>query len=149
LYCTPNGSIRYAQQGETIWSTILRKQASQPPEVELPVSAQQIELYCENVRTRVRELLRLQSPGEALNPRPVTQVARKGYRIEKVEFLSEPGVYIPTWVFVPNKKRLDSIAILYFSEAGKDADGMEFEGEEAGGLKLGVLERLTRNGMQW
>lgn len=146
LYCTPNGSIRYSQQGDTIWSRILKKQATLPPKIELPADAKQVESYCGLMRVRIRELLRLQTVDQPLSPRPIANVSRKGCRIEKVEFLSEPGIYIPAWIFVPEKIRPGSMTILYFSEAGKDADGMEFEGEEASGLKLGVLEQLARRG---
>ncbi|HYK90142.1 MAG TPA: acetylxylan esterase, partial [Acidobacteriota bacterium] len=60
---------------------------------------------------------------------------RKGYDVEKVEFLSEPGIYIPTWVFLPNR-RASERAILFASAAGKEEDGMEF----------GLLERLAQEG---
>jgi hypothetical protein len=73
---------------------------------------------------------------------------RGGYRIEKVEFLSEPGIAIPTWVMLPKQREQGSAPILYFSEAGKDVDGMEFEGAEASGVRPGVLEDLVRKGHQ-
>src|SRR6185503_13794959 len=31
LYCTPNGSLRYSQQGDSIFTLILKKQAQLPP----------------------------------------------------------------------------------------------------------------------
>ena len=36
LYCTPDGSIRYSQTGQTIFSLILKKQASLPPTRPIP-----------------------------------------------------------------------------------------------------------------
>ena len=36
LYCTPNGSVRYAHQGDTIFSLILKKQAPLPPPPRRP-----------------------------------------------------------------------------------------------------------------
>jgi cephalosporin-C deacetylase-like acetyl esterase len=53
-----------------------------------------------------------------------------------LEFLSEPGIYIPTWVFVPDRRGPDRSAILYVSEQGKEAEALEF----------GVLEDLTSRG---
>jgi hypothetical protein len=61
---------------------------------------------------------------------------RKGYSIEKLEFLSEPGIYIHTWVFLPEQKASSYPAWLVFNDAGKQADGMEF----------GLYERLARKG---
>jgi hypothetical protein len=52
---------------------------------------------------KLRELLRLPSYQGDLAVRTQVTTERKGYRIEKLEFISEPGVYIPTWVFVPPK----------------------------------------------
>ncbi len=36
--------------------------------------------------------------------RSLVTTPRKGYSVEKLEFLSEPGIYIPTWVFLPEQK---------------------------------------------
>ncbi len=58
-----------------------------------------------------------------------------GYAIEKLQFLSESGIYAPTWVFVPERKAPGRV-ILYANEAGKQVDGME----------SGVLEPLACNG---
>jgi cephalosporin-C deacetylase-like acetyl esterase len=61
---------------------------------------------------------------------------RKGYKVEKLEFLSEPGIYIPVWVFIPEGISGRVPATLYVNEAGKQADGLEF----------GLYERLARAG---
>ena len=74
-----------------------------------------------------------------LGVRPLITTARKGYRVEKVEFLSEPGIYIPTWTFVPQRRNAYGRAILYVNDTGvaeEGADGMEFN----------ILERLARKG---
>jgi cephalosporin-C deacetylase-like acetyl esterase len=55
--------------------------------------------------------------------------------VEKIEFLSEPGIYVPAWVFLPDRK-VPGRAILYAGEAGIEEDGMEF----------GPLEQLARKG---
>jgi cephalosporin-C deacetylase-like acetyl esterase len=133
LYCTPNGSIRYSHQGETIWSHIARKASNLPPAG--PVSAD-----------KIRQMLRYRKPESPLAPREVAMVPRKGLRIEKVQFLSEPGIYIPAWAFVPDKRTPGSSPIIYVNESGKDGDGMEFEGSEASGVRAGVLESLALKG---
>jgi cephalosporin-C deacetylase-like acetyl esterase len=68
--------------------------------------------------------------------RPQVTTDRKGYRIEKLEFLSEPGIYIPAWVFVPNKRSPNATAILYVGDVGIEAEGLEY----------GVLAALARSG---
>jgi len=124
LYCTPNGSLRYSQQGDSIFTLMLKKQAQLPPK-SAQASASQI-----------KELLHYRKHDGPLDARLRVTTPRKGYSIEKLEFLSEPGIYVPTWVFVPEIKRESYPAILFVNEAGKQADGMEF----------GLYERLARQG---
>lgn len=145
LYCTPNGSVRYSHQGETIWTTITKKQAA-VPEIHIPANRNEFDAYRNTTRTQIQELLRFRKSDQALNPRHVVTVPRKGYKVEKLEFLSEPGIYIPAWVFVPEKRRPDSRTIIFLNEAGMEDDGLEFENEEASGLKLGDLAQLARGG---
>ena len=125
LYCTPNGSIRHSRQGDTIYTRILSRAA----ELER-------ERRPERVEQRLRELLAFRRPEGALGVRHLVTTPRKGYSIQKVEFLSEPGIHIPAWVFVPDKRGPDRRALVYLNDAGKQADGGEF----------GALEKRARSG---
>lgn len=127
LYCTPNGSLRYSQQGDSIFSLMLKKQAHLPPPREWSAS---------EMTREVESLLRFRKISGPLAPRTRVVTPRKGYSVEKVDFLSEPGIYIPTWVFVPDQKAPVYSTILAFNDAGKEAEGMEF----------GLYERLARDG---
>ncbi len=136
LYCTPNGSVRYSQQGETIFSLILKRQTQLPPARKLPANRAELDSFRSEIAARIRELLRYRKFDQPLGVRHIVTTPRKGCQIEKLEFLSQPGIYIPTWVFVPDRKNHASPALLYVHEAGKEADGMEF----------GALEKLARRG---
>ncbi|HEX4810403.1 MAG TPA: alpha/beta hydrolase family protein [Bryobacteraceae bacterium] len=127
LYCTPNGSLRYSQIGDTIFSLILKRQASLPPKREWTPA---------ELKNELAMLLRYQGGATPLDPRLLVTTPRKGYSVEKIEFLSEPGIYIPTWVFIPEQKAASYPCWLVFNDAGKQADGMEF----------GLYERLARMG---
>jgi cephalosporin-C deacetylase-like acetyl esterase len=127
LYCSPNGSLRYSQTGDTIFSRILEKQAALPPKRELTGRELAGELSA---------LLRYKQINEPLAPRVLVRTPRNGYSVEKLEFLSEPGIYIPVWVFLPERRAAAYPTWLVFNEAGKQADGMEF----------GSYERLARGG---
>ena len=146
LYCTPNGSIRYSHQGETIWSLILKKQATLPPDRPAPRNNQEVTSHCNQMRAQIQSLLHYRRNDYPLNPRNVVTVPEKGYRIEKLEFLSEPGIYLAAWVYLPDARRSHSPVILYFNEEGMAADGMEFAGEECSGLEPGVLAQMARSG---
>jgi len=52
-------------------------------------------------------------------------IARDGYRIEKIELESEPGIIVPALAFVPSKGPLRKPAVIYVNPAGKAADAQE------------------------
>jgi cephalosporin-C deacetylase-like acetyl esterase len=136
LWCTANGSIRYTHQGQTIYSLILRKQATLPPERKAPADSTQLASYRNTITKEIREVIRYRPADQPLAPRHASTTPRKGYKIEKVEFLAEPGIYIPAWVYLPDAGARDRVAILYVSTASRESDGMEF----------GILEQLTLKG---
>jgi cephalosporin-C deacetylase-like acetyl esterase len=146
LYCTPDGSIRYSQKGKTIFSIILNKQAELPPVRPVPKTSAERESFIRETRNEVRSLLRYQESHLGLSVRHIVTTPRKGYRIEKIQFLSETGIYIPAWVYVPDNKTGKLHSILYVSDEGIEAEGMEFQGEEESGLTPGVLDTLARKG---
>ena len=122
LYCTPNGSIRHSHKGETIFTLLSKKQESLPP----PGAT---------VDT-IRKLIHFRKPDVPLGVRHVATTPRKGYRIERIEFVSEPGIYIPAWVFVPERRTDAQKVLLFANEAGSEAYGME----------LGRYEKLALEG---
>lgn len=146
LYCTPDGSIRYSRKGQTIFSLILDKQADLPPGRPAPKTSAERAAYREEMRARIHALLRYRKSDRPLDVRPIFTTPRDGYRIEKIQFLSEPGIYIPAWVYVPDKKDGVLPTILYVNDEGVEADGMEFAGEEGSGQARGVLDILVRKG---
>ncbi len=136
LYCTPAGSVRYSHQGDTIFSLLLKKQADLPPKRDVPANAREWAAFREKIGAEIRDLLHYRQPEGPLDARRLVITQRKGYQVEKLEFLSEPGIYIPTWVFVPANKQEPQEVTLFVNEAGKQADGMEF----------GLYEKLARQG---
>lgn len=125
LYCTPHGSLRYSHKGDSIYTRMARKQETLPP----PIRRQE-------VPAAIRELLKVKSSHEPLAVKQVAITPRKDYRIEKIEFVSEPGIYIPVWTFIPERKLENNRALLFINESGKESDGME----------LGLYERLALGG---
>jgi cephalosporin-C deacetylase-like acetyl esterase len=139
LYCTPNGSIRKSSQGDTIFSLLKKKQMQLPPGRPAPASGQEWRDWRREFLPAIAGALRYKPAGNPLSVRPLITTVRKGYRVEKLEFLSEPGIYIPTWVFVPEKRNAEARAILYVNDAGMAEEG-------ADGMEFGVLEGLARKG---
>jgi dienelactone hydrolase len=125
LYCTPHGSLRYAGQGQTIFTLIRKRGAELPPPRQVPANAAGQLAFRNEMQSRIKSLLHFEHSREPLAVRRIVTTPRKGYAIEKLEFLSEPGIYVPAWVFVPERK-VPGRVILYANEAGKQADGMEY-----------------------
>lgn len=146
LYCTPDGSVRYAGKGETVFSLILNKQADLPPARPLPKTRGECEALAAETRDKLRRLLRYHRSDEPLEPRHLVTTPRDGYKIVKDEFLSEPGIYIPAWIFLPEHKSGVLPTILYVSDEGMEAEGMEFEGAEGSGTTHSVIDSLVRQG---
>ena len=151
LYCTPDGSLRYSKMGQTIFSIIAEKGTASPPPPQSPQSRADLAVYRSRLRERLRILLRLErgtdiTRNHTLAVRSVAVTPRDGYWIEKIELLSEPGIYLPLWVFVPDNSSGVLPTVLYLNDQGMQADGMEFEGPEASGLRRSVLDEMTRRG---
>jgi pimeloyl-ACP methyl ester carboxylesterase len=146
LYCTPNGSIRYSRKGQTIFSLILDKQAKLPPQRPVPKTASERGQSQESLRTELRKLLHYRKSNGPLEVRSIVTTPRENYRIEKLEFLSEPGIYIPTWVYVPENVPGPLPTILYSNSDGMEAVGMEFAGPEGTKQEYGLLDTLVQAG---
>jgi hypothetical protein len=83
---------------------------------------------------------------QPLGVRFIAITPREGYHIEKIELLSEPGIYVPIWVFVPKNSSGVLPTVLYLNDEGIQVDGMEFQGPEASGLQHSVLDEMVRAG---
>jgi cephalosporin-C deacetylase-like acetyl esterase len=146
LYCTPDGSIRYSQKGQTIFSIISQKQADLPPRRSMPKTSTERNVYQDEIRTKIRSLLHYRKSDQPLDVRHIVTTPREGYRIEKLQFLSESGIYIPTWVYVPENKIGVLPTILYVNDEGMESEGMQYEGSEDSELVRGVFDTLVREG---
>jgi cephalosporin-C deacetylase-like acetyl esterase len=136
LYCTPNGSIRYSHRGQTIFSMILDRQQELPPRRRPPHNRAELDAFQREIRPRIQKLLALRSVDAPLAVRHLVATPRKRYSVEKLEFVSEPGVYVPVWVFVPRDLKTPAPPTLFVHEGGKQVEGMEF----------GRLERMAQTG---
>ena len=147
LYCTPDGSLLHSHRGATIFSILSAKVADLPPTEPSLRMDTDLAAYRRQIRDQLSNLLRY-PPQEQwqLGVRHIVTTPREGYHIEKIEFLSEPGIYIPVWVFVPEGSKNPSSTVLYLNDEGMQRDGMEYEGEESPGVRHGILDQLVRKG---
>ena len=80
LDCTPNGSIRYSQQGQTIFSLMLRKQEQLPPPRKTPSSASDVAAFRAEMAAH----------GKYGQPCP-----RCGARFQRIRYASNETDYCP------------------------------------------------------
>jgi len=146
LYCTSNGSLRHSKLGDTVLSLIHKKQAVLPPKRAVPRSAGELDAFRKEIRERLAQLLRYKPVETPLQVRHIATTPRKGYRVEHVQFLSEPGIYIPAWVFVPAGNKNTLPAVLYASEAGLPCTGRQGLQHKAIVGESGLLEKLLGKG---
>jgi cephalosporin-C deacetylase-like acetyl esterase len=84
-----------------------------------------------NIAALVRARLNVASERTVPHFEPRGEIERKGYKIEKIEIQSEPGITVPALVFVPSGGPQRKPAVIYVDAAGKAAaagDGGAIEG---------------------
>lgn len=128
LFCTPTGSVVDARLGDTLQSIILKKQEALPPKRPVPKSPAELDLFRRQVQADLTKLLRYKRVERPLETRKLKTTPRTGFHIEKLEFLSEPQIYIPTWVFVPDYPVQGARPVLYVGETGTETVGFPEEG---------------------
>ena len=137
LYCTPNGSIRYSQQGETIFSLILKKGAALPPSRKAPSSRAELDSFRHEIGRRNQGVAPLSCRRRAAGCDGCWKPPRAGV-ITSRSWSSFPnrGFTFPPGSLCRRRSQRQRPLILYVDEAGKDEEGMEF----------GLLEQLARKG---
>jgi cephalosporin-C deacetylase-like acetyl esterase len=135
LRCTPAGSLREARKGDSIFTIIAAKGGRITPERPVPSGKTELDSFRAQMLGQIRKLIRYDATAHPLGARHISTTPRRGYQVEHVEFLSEPGIYIPAWVFKP-ERRDGGPPTVFVHEAGKQVEGLEF----------GRLEKLARKG---
>jgi cephalosporin-C deacetylase-like acetyl esterase len=126
MRCTPSGQVETSLGGETVRSLNQKRVEAlgrKLPALTLPAD---VSSFRERMRQQVGRLLNqgplpLTEP-RALNARPYGQLARSGYRIERLTYESEPGILIPALLFVPEGQQTRKPAAVYVDGRGKSAE---------------------------
>lgn len=113
LFCTESGQVTVSLGGETVF-TLNQRRAEQLRPKNRPFAT-------EELRNRVRNLTAFEAPKNALTVKPFGEIARAGYRIEKLVYESEPGIHIPALLFLPEGGSTRKSAMIYVHGRGKSA----------------------------
>ncbi|MBL8206911.1 MAG: acetylxylan esterase [Blastocatellia bacterium] len=130
LFCTESGQVTVSLGGETVF-TLNQKRAEQLRPKSRPFAP-------EELRNRLPSLTAYEAPKNALVVKPYGEIARAGYRIEKLVYESEPGIHIPALLFVPEGGSVRKPAMIYVHGRGKSAAAAA-GGEIEQFVKAGVI----------
>jgi cephalosporin-C deacetylase-like acetyl esterase len=126
LNCTESGQVSVSLGGETVF--MLNKQRA---EQFKPTGAPN------EIRKRVTSLTAFEAPQGSVTPKPYGVIARAGYRIEKLVYESEPGIIVPSLLFVPEGGEARKAAMIYVHGRGKSA----------GAVAGGEIEQFVKAGL--
>ncbi len=130
LFCTEAGQVTVSLGGETVF-TLNQQRAEQLRPKGRPFTS-------EEIRNRVRSLTAYEAPKNVLAVKPYGEITRTGYRIEKLVYESEPGILIPSLLFVPEGGSARKPAMIYVHGRGKSA-AAAVGGEIEQFVKAGVI----------
>jgi len=118
LRCTPTGQVSTSLGGESVFT----------------LNQKRLERLKANRRTtpaelprKVQELIHYEPSSTSLQVRAYGTISRSGYHIEKLTYESEPGITIPSLLFVPDGGHSKKAAVLMVSGDGKAASAPEAE----------------------
>jgi cephalosporin-C deacetylase-like acetyl esterase len=124
LRCTATGQVSTSLGGESVF-TLNQKRLAQLKATRLTRPA--------DLPGKVREVIRFEPPSGPLQVTPYGAITRSGYRIEKLIYDSEPGIFIPSLLYVPDAGASKKAAVLMVTGDGKAASTSEAEQFAASG----------------
>lgn len=136
LRCTTSGQLATSLEGETVFS-LNRKRVAQLKQKKPPLTkAKELPAYQEEIRQRVKQASHFELLKAPVETKFYGEIARTGYRIKKLVYESEPGIIIPSLLFVPDTTEARKPAVLYVHGRGKAIEANPG----------GELEQLVRTG---
>jgi predicted esterase len=122
LRCTETGQVATSLAGETVFTLNRKRAAELDPNLPAIGSAQDLPAYRREIGGRVRRLSAFEYVRALPEVRTYGDIARSGYRIEKLAYVSEPGILVPSLLFIPEDGSGPRPAIVYVHGQGKSAE---------------------------
>src|SRR5256886_6849928 len=118
LRCTPTGQVSTSLGGESVF-TLNQKRLEQLKANRLTRLG--------DLPGKVREAIHYEPPSGPLQVTSYGTITRPGYRIEKLIYESEPGIVIPSLLYVPDAGASRRAAVLMVTGDGKASSVTEAE----------------------
>jgi cephalosporin-C deacetylase-like acetyl esterase len=136
LRCTETGQVTTSLNSETVFSLNQRRAEQFRSQKPILASRNGFPTFQAEIRKRVQQLLNLTPTKKPVSVKTYGQIAHPGYHIEKLVYESEPGIVIPSLLFIPDTVESRKPAILYVHGRGK----------AAGATSGSDIEELVGNG---
>jgi cephalosporin-C deacetylase-like acetyl esterase len=146
LYCTETGQVATSVGGETVFS-LNQKRLEEVRRGGVRSSAED-----------VRQMVKFRKPETPLNTQFFGRIERPGYGIEKLVYESEPGIRVPSLLYIPKEPAGKKAAAVFLHGQGKAEAHSEVEELAKAGLVvlaidargLGETRRASDgNGSDW
>src|SRR5438552_18315024 len=118
LRCTATVQVSTSLWGESLF-TLNQKRLAQLKASRLTRPAE--------LPGKVREVIRYEPPSGPLQVTSYGTITRPGYRIEKLIYESEPGIFVPSLLYVPDAGASKKAAVLMVTGDGKASSVTEAE----------------------
>src|SRR5256885_1217663 len=118
LRCTPTGQVSTSLGGESVFT--LNQKRLEKLKANYPTPP-------EDLLRKVREAIRYEPASGPLQVKSYGAISRSGYHIEQLIYESEPGVLIPSLLYVPDAGGSKKAAVLMVTGEGKAASAVETE----------------------
>lgn len=118
LRCTETGQVATSLGGETVFTLNRKRAETLDPKLPAIQNASDVAGYRKEISQRVRRMSGFEYERNVPEVTPYGEIARSGYRIEKLSYLSEPGIFVPSLLFVPEGSS-PRPAIVYVHGGGK------------------------------
>jgi cephalosporin-C deacetylase-like acetyl esterase len=122
LLCTETGQVLTSLGGRTVFDLYRDAALERMPMRPAFDSPDAVVRYRETVEAAAKELLAWEITGEPLNPQFVGAFESDGCSIERIVFVSEPGIVVPALVVSPSGATGKRPCVIYVHEDGKSAD---------------------------
>ncbi|MGE0128299.1 MAG: alpha/beta hydrolase family protein [Blastocatellales bacterium] len=149
LRCTAAGQVALSLGGETIFSINLAEAGKVKPKRNAIATPEDLRRFQAGIRAQVQRLTAFEKPTGKPNVRAFGEIARDGYRIEKLLIESDPP--ISALLFKPDGPAPKRRAILYVHENGKAAEanvGGEIEELARGGAVVLAIDLRGKGEMR-
>jgi cephalosporin-C deacetylase-like acetyl esterase len=126
LRCTTTGQVATSLGGESVF-TLNQKRLEQSKASRLTRP--------EDIARKAKELIHYEAPSTPLQQNPYGTLSRSGFHIERLIYESEPGIVVPSLLYVPDGGASKKPAVLMITSDGKadsNADAEQF-------VKAGVV----------